>query len=49
VHYGDGKGGFTRVDTVMLGVPYSVRGAGAQDVNGDGLPDLTMKWVGFPF
>lgn len=47
--YGDGHGGFGRVETVGIQVDYNAVGAGTQDLNGDGRNDLVYSLEGTVF
>ncbi|UHQ23323.1 VCBS repeat-containing protein [Lysobacter sp. 5GHs7-4] len=42
IMYGNGVGGFSQVETVLVKEPYRIHGARAADINGDGLSDLVF-------
>lgn len=45
IAYGDGAGGFSRVETVKLGSPYQFVNIAATDLNGDGRRDLAFTMM----
>lgn len=49
VMYGDGRGDFTRIETVIVGEPHGIHLLPPADVDGDGRRDITYSLNGDPF
>lgn len=45
IAYGDGTGGFSRVEMIKLGLPYQFANIASTDLNGDGRNDLALTML----